>query len=361
MGFNFHVVAAFCISAFILSIVLNNIFLRFSTNLGTRSTGEVRFASTATPSVGGFTFYISFLLCFISIVLLYPEFLVNAKRQTAGLFAATSLGFILGFADDAYNTNPVLKFSGQIACGIILVFSDLYIPLVPITVKGGFLLNSIFTVIWVIGIMNSMNMLDNMDAITSSVSICILGCGLYMLGTTNYSDIFTTLLIAGIMSTLLGFLVYNWHPAKMYMGDTGSQFLGIFLAAIAVKLFWNFKDATDPGFQIRQFLIPLLAFIMPVIDTTTVFIRRLARGRSPFRGGTDHTTHHLAYLGLPVPLVAFLFIALSLISIFFIHLLTSRAEWNFRYTYIILGYFVLLFLAIQFLYDMGGKRKPHED
>jgi hypothetical protein len=135
MGVDLHVVAVFCISAFVLSLVLNNIFLRFSTNLGTRSTGEVRFASTAKPSVGGFTFYIAFLLCFISIILAYPEFLLTAKRQTAGLFAATSLGFLLGFADDDYNTNPVLKFTGQIACGIILVFSDIYIPLLPLEMK----------------------------------------------------------------------------------------------------------------------------------------------------------------------------------------------------------------------------------
>jgi UDP-GlcNAc:undecaprenyl-phosphate GlcNAc-1-phosphate transferase len=206
-----------------------------------------------------------------------------------------------------------------------------------------------------------MNMLDNMDAITTSVSICILGCGLYMLGADNYQDVFTTLLIAGVMATLLGFLVFNWHPAKMYMGDTGSQFLGVFLAAIAVKLFWDFKDSAERGFQIRQFLIPLLAFIVPIIDTTTVSMRRIARGHSPFRGGADHTTHHLAYLGFSVPGVGLVLIITSLVSILFIHLLKTRAAWDFRYSYLIIGYFLVLFLVMQFLYDMGGRKKVDND
>jgi len=358
MEISFQLIILFVVSALIVSVVLNKIFLRFSTNLGTRSTGEVRFASTSKPSVGGFSFYISFLLCFITIILIYPEFLVHSTKETAGLFAAASLGFLLGFADDAYNTNPVLKFSGQIACGLILVFTDLYIPLLPNTAQGGFVINTIFTVIWVIGIMNSLNMLDNMDGITSSTAVCILGCALYMLSADGYSNIFWTLMIIGVMSTLVGFLIFNWFPAKMYMGDTGSQFIGVFLAAVAIKLFWGFKDPGNAGFQVKQFLIPLLAFIMPVIDTSTVFIRRLSRGQSPFVGGADHTTHHLAYLGFSVPFVGFLFIGLSLLSMVFIHFLSSATQWNYLYAYGIIAYFIVLFLVIQFLYDLGAKKKP---
>lgn len=358
MVFNFQVVAVFFVSAFLLSIILNKIFLRFTTNLGTRSSGEVRFASTSKPSVGGFTFYISFLLCFISIVLIFPEYLLENNREAAGLFAACSLGFILGFADDAYNTNPVLKFSGQIACGIILVFSDLYIPLIDLSYSGAFAINTAFTVIWVIGIMNSINMLDNMDAITTSVSICVLGCILYMLGVENYKDVFTTLIVVCAMATLIGFLVFNWHPARMYMGDTGSQFLGVLLAALSIKLLWQFRDVGASRLQVQQFLLPLMAFIMPIIDTTTVFIRRIARGQSPFKGGTDHTTHHLAYLGISVRMVAMVFIILSLVSIWIIHLIASQPSWNYLYSYAIIGYFIILFLGFQFLYDIGAKRKP---
>ncbi|MEZ5010027.1 MAG: MraY family glycosyltransferase [Chitinophagales bacterium] len=361
MALNIQNVIIFALAAFVVSYSLNRIFLRFTTNLGTRSSGEVRFASTSKPSVGGFTFYISFLLCFISINLLSPQYLASETKQIAGLFAASSLGFMLGFADDAYNTNPVLKFSGQIVCGLILVFTDLYIPLFPTGMTGAFLINSIFTVIWVIGIMNSLNMLDNMDAITTSISICIMSCGLYMLSLNNFSDVFTTLLLIGGIATLVSFLFYNWYPAKMYMGDTGSQFIGVFLAAIAIKLFWNFKDPGTNTLQLKQFLIPLLAFIMPVIDTTTVFIRRIARGQSPFTGGADHTTHHLAYLGLPVPVVGFIFIGVNMLSILFIHILKSQTEWNYVYSFLVIGYFLILFLVMQFFYDLGGKKKPQPE
>lgn len=353
-----EVVITFIIAALIASLVLNKIFLRFTTNLGTRSSGEVRFASTSKPSVGGFTFYISFLLCFISITLLFPSLLISQTKYTTGVFAATSLGFMLGFADDAYNTNPILKFSGQIACGLILVFSDLYIPIFPSGVQSGFALNSVITVIWVVAIMNSLNMLDNMDAITTTVSLCILGCGLYVLSTNNFQDIFTTLIIVGVMATLIGFLFFNWHPAKMYMGDTGSQFIGVLLAALAIKLFWNFRDPGSNAVQLKQFIIPLLAFIMPIIDTTTVFIRRIARKQSPFIGGADHTTHHLAYLGVSVRMVAVIFATINLLSILIIHFLISKIEWTYIYNYIVIGYFIMLFLVMQFLYDLGAKKKP---
>lgn len=341
-----------------MSLTLNKIFLRFTTNLGTRSTGEVRFASTSKPSVGGFSFYIVFLLSFITINLIYPDLILTSTKQTAGVFASASLGFLLGFADDAYNTNPVLKFSGQIACGVILVFSDLYIPLLSDTIQGAFVVNAFFTIFWVIGIMNSLNMLDNMDAITTSVSICILGFALYILSLNGYSDRFMTLVILGVIASLAGFLVFNWSPARMYMGDTGSQFLGVFLAAIAIKLFWNFKDADNNAFQLRQFVVPLLAFIVPIIDTSTVFIRRILRGDSPFRGGADHMTHHLAYLGLSVRQVGMVFILVSLISIVIVHFLLSAAQWNYLFTYGVFGYFLMMFLLMQFLYDLGTRKKP---
>jgi UDP-GlcNAc:undecaprenyl-phosphate GlcNAc-1-phosphate transferase len=201
-------------------------------------------------------------------------------------------------------------------------------------------------------------MLDNMDAITTTISICILSCGLYILSLNQFNDVFTTLLMIGGIATLLGFLYFNWSPAKMYMGDTGSQFIGVFLAAIAIKLFWNFRDPIDNTFQLKQFIIPLLAFIMPIIDTTTVFIRRLARSQSPFVGGADHTTHHLAYLGVSVPMVGIIFASFNLFSLFLIHLLVSVVDWNYMYSYFAVAYFLILFLVMQFLYDLGAKKKP---
>jgi len=140
----------------------------------------------------------------------------------------------------------------------------------------------------------------------------------------------------------------------MYMGDTGSQFLGMFLAAISILYLWNFRDPEGAFVQPKQFLIPLLLFIVPLIDTTTVFIRRLARKQSPFVGGRDHITHHLAYLGLSDRMVAIVLGSVSLLSIVLVYFYHQNFD-DLHNWFIFLGfaYFVLLFGIIQILYNRG--------
>lgn len=358
MEISITIVLFFIIGSIWLSYVLNRILLRFSTNLGTRKSGEVRFASTAKPSVGGFTFYIIFLLAFLCALFLFPQYLAAYTRETAGLFAACTLGFLLGLFDDAYNTKPALKFTGQFICGMILVFSDLYINIVPPGISGSMTYNTIFTLIWVIGMMNSINMLDNMDAVATTTSISILSCGLFVVLYLGLNDVFYTLVIIAVIGSLIGFLIYNWHPAKMYMGDTGSQFLGILLAIVGSRFLWPYRTADTEILQIKQFLIPGLVFLMPVVDTVTVFMRRISRGQSPFVGGADHTTHHLAFLGVPVPWVAVIFCGMGLLSMLGVFLVLYIEKWTFVYSYLVIAYCLAVFLLMQLLYDLGSKKKP---
>jgi UDP-GlcNAc:undecaprenyl-phosphate/decaprenyl-phosphate GlcNAc-1-phosphate transferase len=352
------IVLFFIVGSIWLSYVLNRILLRFSTNLGTRKSGEVRFASTAKPSVGGFTFYIIFLLAFICTLFLFPQYLAAYTRETAGLFAACTLGFLLGLFDDAYNTKPALKFTGQFICGMILVFSDLYINIVPPGISGSMTYNTIFTLIWVIGMMNSINMLDNMDAVATTTSISILSCGLFVVFYLGLNDVFYTLVIIAVIGSLIGFLIYNWYPAKIYMGDTGSQFLGILLAIVGSRFLWPYRTADNEILQIKQFLIPGLAFLMPVVDTVTVCMRRISRGQSPFVGGADHTTHHLAFLGVPVPWVALIFGGMGLFSMAGVFLVLHVEKWTFVYSYLVIAYCLSIFLLMQLLYDLGSNKKP---
>ena len=140
------------------------------------------------------------------------------------------------------------------------------------------------------------------------------------------------------------------------MGDTGSQFLGVFLAAISILFHWSYKDSIDaPPFQFKQFVIPMLVFIVPLIDTITVTIRRLMRKQSPFVGGKDHITHHLAYLGLKDRYVAIVLILISLISFPIVIYLIQTPIWKQEYTLISFAYFILLFLTIQVLYNKGKE------
>lgn len=352
------IIFSFALAGLGLSYVLNRILLRFTTNLGTRKTGEVRFATTAKPSMGGFAFYIIFLLGFLSALFLFPEYLSAYTRETAGLFTACTLGFLLGLFDDAYNTRPALKFTGQFVCGMILVFSDLYINIVPPGIPGSMTYNTIFTLIWVIGMMNSINMLDNMDGIATTSSITILLSVLFVIFFLGINEVFYSLVLACVVGALLGFLIYNWHPARMYMGDTGSQFLGILLAVVGSRFLWPYRSMDPEILQIKQFLIPGLVFLMPVADTATVFMRRIARGQSPFVGGADHITHHLAFLGFSVPLVSIFFGVMGLISIFGVYLVLSIEKWTFVYSYLVIAYCLGVFLLLQLLYDLGAKKKP---
>jgi len=154
----------------------------------------------------------------------------------------------------------------------------------------------------------------------------------------------------------MGFLFFNWHPSKMYMGDTGSQFLGVFLAAIGIKYLWNAEPPTGDFISARNLLLPMIVFIMPIIDTTTVVINRISKGQSPFVGGKDHTTHALAYLGLSDRQVAMLFWLITLFSLVIV--IVSQKfllEWTHLYTVIFSIYFLVMFSL--FFYSTRIKKK----
>ncbi|MFM9051145.1 MAG: MraY family glycosyltransferase, partial [Bacteroidota bacterium] len=260
-----------------------------------------------------------------------------------GILLATMLGFLLGLADDAYNTRPFLKLMTQITCGIILMSTGTKISLSYLEP-----VNYIITIFWVVGMMNSLNMLDNMDAITTTVSISIILSALTMMIFGKDLSSVYFMILTGVMGALIGFLYFNWHPSKMYMGDTGSQFIGVFLAAIGIKYFWNSTPPSGDLISARNLILPMLVFILPIVDTTTVTINRLAKGRSPFVGGKDHTTHALAYLGLGDRQVAAVFWIISILSVLFVFIIEKYLkEWNHIYT-AIFGVYFLTILSLFF-------------
>lgn len=343
----------FFMGAVFFSVLINKLLLKFSTNLGTRNIdGVVRWGNVIKPSVGGLSLFITFLISLSTVSILKLETFSMSEEMLFGLFSACTLGFVIGLADDAYNTRPLLKFLGQLLCANILITSGIYIEISP-----KLMFNYLFTVIWIIGIMNSINMLDNMDGITASIASSILIGAIMLIYLSEGENDGVMIILLGVLAALIGFLIFNWPPSKIFMGDTGSQFLGIFLAAVSIIYLWGFRDNTTEFFQLKQFLLPLLAFIVPIIDTTTVFIRRIGRGKSPFIGGKDHTTHHLAYLGFKEGQVAFIMLLVSLASVFIIYIIHTVADrWKFSYSLIVLGYFAISFIVFQILYEKGKKK-----
>jgi len=345
--------------SFGFSIVINKLLLRFSTNLGMRNlkrNEEIRWSSIRKPALGGISFFICFLISFALIGIMPHEAtgIEPFNISLLGIAGASTLGFLIGLADDAYNTNPLVKLFGQITCAFILIVTGIVLH-----VSSNESVNFVFTIVWVIGMMNSINMLDNMDGVSTSISISII---LGMITCEMYSgnlDIIYTILLVGVMGGLLGFLVYNWNPSSMYMGDTGSMFLGVLLAASSIWFIWSERDVYGGTFQVRQFVIPMLIFIIPLIDTTTVTIRRLMKKQSPFVGGKDHITHHLVYLGLKEKTVALILLGVSLLSIFIV-IFIKTMEWTVLTTIAAYAYFILLFVVMQVLYQKGAKRNQEK-
>ncbi|MFT4602053.1 MAG: UDP-GlcNAc:undecaprenyl-phosphate GlcNAc-1-phosphate transferase, partial [Arenicella sp.] len=202
-----------------------------------------------------------------------------------------------------------IKLGCQILCGVILVSTGN-----SIQIFSQDWLNISLTIFWVVAIMNSINMLDNMDSITTTASIfiilTILGISLPF-SLTNNVDLF---LLITMLGSLAGFLIFNWNPAKMFMGDTGSQFIGMFLAYYSIKFLWN-RGVDDGEFSVFSNLtLVLVAFSVPVVDTAFVVMRRLNRKQSPMIGGKDHTTHVLSYFGLSDKQVGYIFVVLAILS-----------------------------------------------
>jgi UDP-GlcNAc:undecaprenyl-phosphate GlcNAc-1-phosphate transferase len=341
LSFQF-ILTVILIVCFIFSLLINYILLRFAQTLGMRNreiNQQIRWNPDSKPSLGGISFYVVFLFAFIFTIIL-PHKDAGFNIQIIGILMATTLAFLMGLADDAFNTQPLLKFLTQIFCALIVIFSGH-----SIAIFENQFLNYLITIFWVVGLMNSINMLDNMDGISSIVSILacffMVGVNISLFNTDSYS----TALNLGVLGALCGFLIFNFHPSKMFMGDTGSQFLGVFLAIMGIDNCWN--NPTSPlvnGFPIANLVIIILVFLLPLSDTITVVINRLKEGRSPFVGGKDHTTHHLFYRGLTEKRIALLFFALGNIGIWLAYLLVVR--FSYSVFYISISYIAVVFLSL---------------
>lgn len=341
------------------SYSLNEILHRLTNNFGVASrqvnTG-VRWGSTSKPTTGGIAFYITFLLGTVILLLLNPSMLtLSTANSYLALFLSATLAFLIGLADDAYNIRPFMKFIGQIICGLIFIGFGIQIRYFDVQILDWGL-----TIFWVIAMMNSLNMLDNMDAVTTTVSLCIVVITLTMSVFVGCPPTLYYILVI-IAGSFVGFLYLNWRPSKVYMGDTGSMFVGLVLAFVGIHFFWNIRTAPDNVDFVRKGLIPFMIYLVPILDTSFVTVARLSRGVSPFQGGRDHTTHNLVHVGVPENLVPVVLGVLSLVSGgmgLFAHKLIPN--WTLWHTVIFTLYPVLVFSVFIYLYRKGtriGKMK----
>ena len=301
----------FILGGTVLSLLINSLLLRFSRTLGIRNKNDVtiRWSNESKPSLGGISMFFTFIFSIMAFAMMADQHDIFENTLIQGFLGAGALAFLIGIADDAYNTRPLLKLLGQIMCGVLLVYTGSMIHFTHID-----WLDNVLTVFWVVAIMNSLNMLDNMDGITATVSFFILSAcfvsNILLFGT--FINPLSVILVAQL-GGLIGFLWFNLHPSKMFMGDTGSQFLSLVVSFFSIHFLWNASAKLEvPAWT--GLLLALAAFFPAAVDTFTVVINRIKKGQSPMVGGKDHTTHHLVYKGLNDFQVWRIYLLMSLVA-----------------------------------------------
>lgn len=213
--------------------------------------------------------------------------LVPWTRESLVVFGGAAFLFLLGLVDDIINIRPYQKLIGQLIGAGILVLSGLKIPL-----TGFDLVDIWLTVFWVIGITNAINLLDNMDGLAAGIS----AIGAFWLAFNFGANGLTSelLLISALIGALVGFLVFNFNPASIFMGDCGSMFIGFLLSG---SVLLNQVGGRSRGIG-AILAVPVLILFVPIFDTTFVTVLRKLWGRKASQGGRDHTSHRLVALGL---------------------------------------------------------------
>ncbi len=203
------------------------------------------------------------------------------------VIGASTFLFLVGLADDFLNTKPYQKLIGQVMGSAFVIYYGLSLPWTTYSS-----LNVAITIFWLIGVTNALNLLDNMDGLATGIAV--IASGFLALSFLSTGQLTEALMLVTFAGALLGFLVYNSNPASIFMGDSGSMFIGFFLASAAL--------VNVSGGRSRSLLpvlaVPILVLFIPIFDTTFVTILRKFSGRAASHGGRDHTSHRLVALGL---------------------------------------------------------------
>ena len=307
---NFDIfLAVFFVVMLPATMCIHHYFLQRSTkqNIKKYNISAERWASQRKPMLGGAGFMAGFVIAVVVWFFVSDNFGQQCEKLHIGIIMSIVLAFVMGLIDDIFNTSPAFKFLMQFAVSLILIYSG-----VCIDIFDNQYLNYALTIFWIVGLMNSLNMLDNMDSVTNTMCVIVI-CGVLVTMFAGTPDIFFALILLGSLAAMLSFYRYNWHPSKMYMGDNGSQFLGVLLAIISIRYLWN-PAVVQMQNPVYPFLIVYLAFLVPLTDTATVTVNRLMEGKSPFVGDTNHTTHNLSYRGLSDRQVVVVLAAVNMLS-----------------------------------------------
>lgn len=292
----------------------------------------------ATPLLGGVAVYLAFAL---TSVIVLPM-----SRPVVGLIAGGLAAVVVGVLDEKFTLPPLVHLAGQVAAALIAIvagvgritslsvpFSGLTTPALQIPAALGLAL----TLLWLVGMMNTMNFLDGLDGLAAGVSALaavLLAVWasepqrFYLHPAAHHEDLLLPLALAG---ALIGFLPYNWHLARIFLGDSGSMFLGLAIGALSIE--WSTKLGTA-----------LLVLIIPVLDVAWAIVRRRLQGRSFLSGDKQHVYHRMLELGLsPTTTVLLLYFLCCVLGVLDLLLVKTAKLAAFLILAVVIGVaFVLL-------------------
>ena len=226
--------------------------------------------------IGGVAIYLAFFITM--------AFFVSTDRALSGIVIGGSIMFFAGLIDDLIDMKPIIKLALEIAAAIVLIYYGVSVDVIRIfgVVIDIPFLTVLFTVIWIAGITNAVNLMDGLDGLAGGMSVVILvviGC--LALVERRIDVVTITFILAG---ATFGFLIFNAHPASIFMGDCGSLFLGFMISAISLL---GFKSST-----IVTLALPMLLLMLPIIDTLSAILRRTLKGMKFMQADKSHI-HHL--------------------------------------------------------------------
>jgi UDP-GlcNAc:undecaprenyl-phosphate GlcNAc-1-phosphate transferase len=270
------------ITALVFSIVGTPLAKRVALRVGIISVPRSRDIHVApVPLLGGAAIYLAFVVTFLS---------VNSRSyisEAIGILLGATLIALVGLVDDRWGIRASFKMLAQVGAGALLVTGGVQVQLFSEP-----WLNWLLTIVWVVGITNALNLLDNMDGLSGGVAFVAAAFFLLLATMNEPRQVMVAAMSAALMGACAGFLRYNL-TSSIFMGDTGSMFIGFILAVLAIKL--RFLS----NVTIVTWMVPVFVLGLPIFDTSLVFVARIRRGVNPFTtAGKDHISHRLVALGL---------------------------------------------------------------
>ena len=242
--------------------------------------GRLKHQQEPVPYFGGLAIYLALLMSL--------AFTFEFRHDVLGISLGGTIVVMLGLIDDFGVLTPATKLAGQLLAVFVLIKSGIRIEVAAFPEWVDLLL----TLIWMIGLINAFNLLDIMDGLSAGIG-AVSAIGLFIAAWLQ-GDQTTAFLLAALIGSLVGFLKYNWKPARIYMGDTGAMFIGLLLGAMAMI-------GKYPSDHPLSLLTPVFILGIPIFDTLFVMWIRYQRGLPIFWGSPDHIAIRLRHWGMPVP------------------------------------------------------------